>query len=182
MTVIDTFLERNRAFATGGFTPDLKMLPSAKTVIIGCVDPRVDPADLFGLLPGEAVVIRNVGGRLNAATLETFAILQAVAKVAGKEIGEGWQLIVLHHTDCGIVGCYRHAPDLLAHHLGVSRDALDGMAIPSPREAVVLDVAALKANPQMPGGFLVSGMVYDVATGRVDTVVPPARLRGDGAA
>ena len=31
-----------------------------KPLIIGCVDPRVDPADIFGLKAGEAAVIRNV--------------------------------------------------------------------------------------------------------------------------
>jgi carbonic anhydrase len=40
-----------------------------------------------------------------------------------------------------------------------------------------MDVAALKANPQMPDGFIVSGLVYDVRTGRVRTVVPAAQLR-----
>jgi carbonic anhydrase len=35
-------------------------MPSLKTMIIGCVDPRVDPFDIFGLAPGEAAVIRNL--------------------------------------------------------------------------------------------------------------------------
>jgi carbonic anhydrase len=33
-------------------------------------------------------------------------------------------------------------------------------------------VAALKSNPLLPGGFLVSGLVYDVGTGRIELVVP----------
>ena len=108
-----------------------------------------------------------------------MAILRTVAKAAGKEIGHGWNLIVLHHTDCGIIGCSHHAPDLLAKYMGVTVDGLDGLAISDPHEAVAIDIAALKANPQLPGGFMVSGMVYDVATGRIDTIVPPALLRPD---
>jgi hypothetical protein len=50
-----------------------------KTMIIGCVDPRVDPVDIFGLVPGEAAVIRNVGGRITPATLQTMAMLRIVA-------------------------------------------------------------------------------------------------------
>jgi len=38
-------------------------------------------------------------------------------------------------------------------------------------------VAALKSNPLLPRGFLVSGLVYDVGTGRIELVVPPALLR-----
>src|SRR5260370_2326706 len=33
------------------------------------------------------------------------------------------------------------------------------------------------ANPALPGNWLVSGLVYDVTTGLVDVVVPPAPLR-----
>jgi len=54
------------------------------------------------------------------------------------------------------------------------------LAVDDPYAAVAHDVAALKANTQLPGGFIVSGLVYDVATGRVETVVPPSRLRDDG--
>jgi len=39
----------------------------------------------------------------------------------------------------------------------------------------------LKANPQLPGGYIVSGLVYDVATGKVEIVVPPSRLRREAA-
>jgi carbonic anhydrase len=52
--------------------------------------------------------------------------------------------------------------------------------VTDPYEAVAVDVAALKANPNLPGGFMVSGLVYDVAKGTIDTVVPPALLRPAG--
>jgi carbonic anhydrase len=177
MSVIDDLTQRNQAFVDSQFNVDLKMLPSMKTVIIGCVDPRVDPADIFGLAPGEAAVIRNVGGRINPATLENMAVVRSVAVAQGKEVGPGWNLIVLHHTDCGITPCLHHAPALLAKNLGVTVADLDNLAIADPYAAVAIDVAALKANPNLPGGFIVTGMVYDVATGKVETVVPSALLR-----
>ncbi|WP_397448028.1 carbonic anhydrase [Pseudomonas sp. NA-150] len=176
MNVIESLTQRNDAFANSSdFNADIKILPSMKTMIIGCIDPRVDPVDVFGLKPGEAAVIRNVGGRIDPATLQTMAILRGVAKANGKEVGPGWNLIVLHHTDCGVTPCLHHAPELLAKHFAPV--ALDDMAITDPYAAVALDVAALKANPKLPGGFLVTGMVYDVATGKVETVVPTALLR-----
>ena len=36
-----------------------------------------------------------------------------------------------------------------------------------------------KGNPLLPGGFLVTGLVYDVTTGRIEIVVPPALLRAE---
>ena len=177
MDVVETLTQRNRDFVERTFTAELKMLPSLKTIIVGCVDPRVDPADVFDLEPGEAVVIRNIAGRIDMTTLQTMAILRKVAQGAGKDMGEGWNLIVLHHTDCGIDIGYRLAPDLIAEYLRVDQAALDGLAITDPHKAVAVDVAALKANPRLPAGLIVTGVVYDVVTGRTDIVVPSGRLR-----
>jgi carbonic anhydrase len=132
--------------------------------------------DVLKLEPGEAAVIRNVGGRVNPALLETLAILGTVSRAAGAEVGVGWNLVVLQHTDCGIAGCYHHKPGLLAKHMGVAEDDLDAHAITDPYQAVALDVAALRENPNLPAGVTVSGLVYDVKTGRVTTVVAPAVL------
>lgn len=168
---------RNAQFARDGFSPELTIAPSQRTTIIGCVDPRVDPMDVLRLDPGEAVVVRNVGGRVTPGLLETLTILGAVARAAGSDMREGWNLVVLQHTDCGIKGCYRHAPALLAPYFGVAPEALDGLAINDPRAAVAIDIAALRAHPGLPEGLILTGMVYDVATGTIETVVPPARLR-----
>lgn len=129
--------------------------------------------NIFKPEPGEAAIFRNVGGRVNPALLETMALLRAVTRAAGGDIGPGSNLIVLHHTDCGINHCYHHAPKLLAQHMGVALEELDALSITDPRKSVALDVAALNANPHLSAGYSVSGPVYDVATGKVETVVPP---------
>jgi carbonic anhydrase len=177
MTYIESLAARNAEFAAEKFQPELKMLPHGRAVIIGCVDPRVDPVEIFKLEQGEAAVIRNVGGRVNEEIVETIDILGTVAKVAGKEVGEGWNLVVLHHTDCGIKGCYKHAPDLLAKYMQVPTEKLEELEVMDPYKAVEIDVKALKDASKVPSGFTVSGLVYDVATGRFETVVPPTRLR-----
>ncbi|OTP70393.1 Carbonic anhydrase [Caballeronia sordidicola] len=58
-----------------------------------------------------------------------------------------------------------------------SRSARCSDAITDPYKAVAIDVTALKANPNLPGAFTVTGVVYDVKTGLVEIVVPPAMLR-----
>jgi carbonic anhydrase len=181
MTIIETLTQRNEAFARSRFSADLKIMPRMKTTIIGCVDPRVDPVDIFGLAPGEAAVIRNVGGRIFPSTLQTMAMLRMVAKYNGAEMGAGWNLVVLHHTDCGI-NCLSHSPELLAKHFDVAPAGLDALEITDPYKSVAVDVAALKVNPLLPGGFLVTGLVYDVTTGRIEIVVPPALLRPENTA
>lgn len=175
MDFIASLAQRNADFAATTFSAGMKILPSRRTLILGCVDPRVDPMDVLKLEPGEAAVIRNVGGRVNPALLETMAILRTVSKAGGEAIGSGWNFIVLHHTKCGIAGCYHHAPALLAEHMGVAQgEELDALAITDPYASVAVDVAALKANPDFSDELEITGMVYDVDTGLIEIVVPAA--------
>jgi carbonic anhydrase len=176
MDYLDTLLHRNTEFVSQGFNPNLRMMPSSRTFIIGCLDPRVDPMNIFKLEAGEAAIFRNIGGRVTPAVLETIGLLRSISKAFGTKIGPGASLIVLHHTDCGINHIYKDAPDLLARHMGVASEQLDTLAITDPRKSVAVDVAALKADPRVPGAYTVSGLVYDVATGKVETVAPPAIL------
>jgi carbonic anhydrase len=177
MDYVDSLLQRNGDFASDSFNPALKMMPSKKALIIGCVDPRVDPAEIFKLEAGEAAVIRNAGGRVNPALVETLGILRVVGKAVTGKTEPELNLIVLHHTDCGIKHCYHHAPELLAQHMGVASAGLDELAVNDPYKSVAVDIEALRANPKISSAFTVSGLVYDVATGKVETVVPSQRLR-----
>ena len=176
MAVIDVLAERNADFASHQFSPDLTISPTLKTMIIGCVDPRVDPTRVLGLELGEAVVIRNVGGRVTPATLKTMVMLGKVGQANGGGPGVGWNLVVLHHTDCGMTDLAAF-PDLLAEYFEILPDQLEAKAVSDPIASVKVDVAVLKQTPFLPGGFLVSGLVYDVVTGRIETIVAPASLR-----
>lgn len=175
MTTFDTLLARNQEFAAHQFSKDLSMMPTLRAMIIGCVDPRVDPAHVFGLGPGEAIVIRNVGGRITPATLETMAMLGRIAQGEGG-LPTGFHLVVLHHTHCGITHLDQD-PDMLASYFGIGQEELTAKAVSDPHAAVAADVAMLKSIPVLPSNWLVSGLVYDVATGLVKVVVPPAPLR-----
>jgi len=176
MTTLDIVVERNQAFAAKDFSKDVPLMPSLRAMIIGCVDPRVDPALVLGLMLGEAVVIRNVGGRITPATLQTIGMLNRIAQRAGGAPAGEFHLIVLQHTNCGIAHL-EGAPDMLMSYFGIDNEGLTAKAITNPYAAVAVDVATLKANPALPAPWLVSGLVYDVTTGLVDVVVPPAPLR-----
>ena len=184
MSNLDDLLERNRVFAgeqsaAGTLMPSLpRALPSVKAVIIGCADMRVDPAHVLGTKPGEAVVMRNIGGRITPGLLEELGLLGRIGEVAREIPGGGgeFHIIVLQHTDCGITRLAGD-PALLTHYFQVQEAELKAKAITDPRAAVAVDVALLRAIPALPGSWIVSGLVYDVATGLVQTVVPPAPIR-----
>jgi carbonic anhydrase len=81
MSNLDLMLKRNKEFAA-----PMPMLPQSlqtlKAVIIGCADMRVDPSHVLGSKPGEAVVMRNIGGRVTPGLLEEFALLGRIGEVA----------------------------------------------------------------------------------------------------
>jgi carbonic anhydrase len=184
MNQFESILQRNKEFAAqqsaaGTLMPSLpRALPKVSAIIIGCADMRVDPAHVLGIKPGEAVVIRNIGGRINPGVLEQLALLGRIGEVAGEVPGGGgdFHIIVLHHTDCGMTRLTGD-PDKLAHYFQIQEGELKTKAVADPRAAVAVDVAALRAIPALPAAWFISGLVYDVATGLVDVVVPPARMR-----
>jgi carbonic anhydrase len=184
MNHLDSLLERNKEFAAeqsavGTLMPSLpQAMPHVKAIIIGCADMRVDPAHVLGIKPGEAVVIRNIGGRITPGLLEQLGLLGRIGEVAGENPGGGgeFHLIVLHHTDCGITRLAGD-PAKLAHYFQVPEGQLKAKAVTDPRASVAVDVAALRAIPVLPGAWLISGLVYDVATGGMEVVAPPAPIR-----
>ncbi len=184
MNSLDSMLERNKDLAAqqsaaGTLMPSLpRALPNVKAIIIGCADMRVDPAHVLGIKPGEAVVMRNIGGRITPGLLEQLGLLGRIGEVAGEIPGGGgeFHIIVLHHTDCGITRLVGD-PAMLAHYFQIQEGKLKKEAVTDPRAAVTVDVASLRAIPALPAEWLISGLVYDVATGLVEIVVPPASIR-----
>jgi carbonic anhydrase len=134
--------------------------------------------DVLGIKPGEAVVFRNLGGRITPGLLEQLGMLGQIGAVAKAIPGGGgeFNLIVLHHTDCGITRLVGN-PEMLGPYFQIPEAELKAKSVNDPRAAVAIDVAALRVIPALPGEWLISGIVYDVATGRVETVVPAAPIR-----
>jgi len=184
MNNLDHLLQRNKEFAaqqsaTGTLMPSLlRAMPNVKAIIIGCADMRVDPAHVLGIKPGEAVVLRNIGGRITPGLLEQLGLLGRIGELAGEIPGGGgeFHLVVLQHTDCGMTRLAGD-PAKLARYFQVREGELKTKAVTDPRAAIAIDVAALREIPALPGAWLISGLLYDVATGLVEIVVAPAPIR-----
>lgn len=184
MNYFNSIVQRNKDVAAqisaaGELMPSLpRALPKVKAILIGCADMRVDPAHVFRMKPGEAVVLRNIGGRITPGLLEQLGLLGRIGEIAGEVPGGGgdFHIIVLQHTDCGMTRLAGDA-DMLSRYFQMQQSELKTKAVTDPRAAVSADVAVLRAVPALPGKWLVSGLVYDVATGLVEIVVPPGPIR-----
>jgi carbonic anhydrase len=178
VTTTQELTERNAAFVDSGFAADLTINPHGNMMVVGCVDPRVDPGHVLGLDNGEAAIIRNVGGRITPSTLRTMAMLSKVGQAnAESRVPGTWNLVILHHTDCGMTDLAAF-PDLLAEYFEVPVSELDAKSVSDPNGSVRVDVDVIM-DALHASDYLVSGLVYDVDTGRAEVVVPPTALHVD---
>ncbi len=171
-------LDRNRSFAVQFEAGALTIRPRMSTIILTCVDARVDPAHLFGLELGDAVVIRNAGGRITPAVMGDLGILSVLAANMPGPSAMQPELVVIHHTDCGMSRLANPAiQEQVATRLGLSMDEVAAMAITDPARTVQDDIERLRNTPGTPDQLIVSGFVYNVSSGTIKQVVRPALLR-----
>jgi carbonic anhydrase len=168
---IETTRARNRAFAAAGGHDGATVFPALRLLVITCLDPRVDPAHVLGLNLGDAIVIRNGGGRVTPEVIENVTF---VGQLAEEVVPEGplFEVAVIHHTQCGTGALadddFRHR---YARLIGADECALREYAVIDPAGTVVRDVARLRSAAAIPPRVTVSGHVYNLVTGLVETLI-----------
>ena len=168
----ETALSRNRAFAAACGYEGATMFPALRLLVVTCLDPRVDPVHVLGLDLGDAMVIRNGGGRVTPEVINNIAF---VAQLAAKAVPDGplFEVAVIHHTQCGAGALaddhFRHR---FAEQIGADETTLRDRAVLDPAATVANDVDRLCSAEVLSPRIALSGHVYDVASGLVETVVP----------
>ena len=175
---IESALERNRAFAAAGGHHGAVVFPNLRLFVITCLDPRVDPAHFLGLGLSDAMVVRNVGGRVTPEVINDVAFIGQLAENVLPD-GPLFEVAVIHHTQCGTGAL---ADDTFrrryAQRIGADESTLREHAVLDPAATVTRDVERLRSAPAISPRVTVSGHVYDVVTGLVQTVIP-ARSSAD---
>jgi carbonic anhydrase len=134
--------------------------------IVTCIDSRIDPLAVFGLVPGDAKILRNAGARVTDDVLRTLALATALLGVT--------RIAVVQHTDCRMTSS--SDADLRAavvEATGVADLQLDPMAITDQAAVLRSDVDRLLDSPLVPDGTVVAGLVYQMHSGRLTTLVAP---------
>ncbi len=174
---VEAALERNRAFAAAGGHQGAVVFPNLGLFVITCLDPRVDPAHFLGLGLSDAMVVRNVGGRVTPEVINDVAFIGQLAETVLPD-GPLFEVAVIHHTQCGTGALaddtFRHR---YAQRIGVDEAALREHAVLDPAETITRDVERLRSASAISPRVTVSGHVYDVVTGLVETVIPARSSR-----
>jgi carbonic anhydrase len=173
------YLDRNARFAaTDAKTkiPAIPFIPFKQVYVLTCIDPRVEPAAILGVELGEAIVARNIGGRVTPSVI--MDLLWICHLHEDKTPDADWfEVAVIHHTNCGS-GLL--ADDELrrtfAARGGYDEQTAAGMAVLDPAKTVRQDVELLRTAPQLASSidrFKIGGYAYDLTTGLITTVVDP---------
>jgi carbonic anhydrase len=174
---LDVVLERNRAFAACGEHHDAEVIPKLGLYVITCLDPRTDPAHFLRLNLSDAIVVRNVGGRVTAETIDDIAFIEQIVEMFRPD-GPLFEVAVIHHTQCG-TGFL--ADDSFratyAERIGADESTLLDRAVLDPTATVIQDVERLRDTYPQSSRITVSGHVYDLATGLLETITPVDRSR-----
>jgi carbonic anhydrase len=172
---IDTALARNLAFAAAGGHQGAVVFPNLRLFVITCLDPRVDPAHFLGLGLSDAMVVRNVGGRVTPEVINDVAFISQITETVIAD-GPLFEVAVIHHNQCGSGAladdAFRRS---YAERIGVEESTLREHAVLDPEATVARDVGRLRSAPSISPRVTVSGHVYDVITGLVETVLPAGR-------
>lgn len=131
----------------------------------------MDPAQILGIGMGEALVQRNIGGRVTPAVIQDVAYASYLVETKAPE-GPWFEIAIIHHTDCGSTLL---ADDELRHgfaqRVGIDERNLAETPVLDPARTVQTDVKRILWAEEISANVLVSGHVYDVRTGLVTTVV-----------
>jgi carbonic anhydrase len=190
--ILSEVLNANAKYAASfGEKDKLAVPPARRFAVLTCMDARLDPAKYAGLAEGDAHVIRNAGGRASEDAIRSLVISY---KLLGTR-----EFFVIHHTDCGMQFFTNDViRGLLASSLEPAeltpqgfRDVgkgpgsrageyIEWLTVRDPKQAVLDDVARIRAHPLIPRSIPVYGYIYNVRSGKL-TEVEGAKAEGAAA-
>ncbi|ANQ73151.1 MULTISPECIES: beta-class carbonic anhydrase [unclassified Rhodococcus (in: high G+C Gram-positive bacteria)] len=163
MTVTDEYLQNNAAYAEQ-FTGPLPLPPSKHVAVLACMDARIDVYRVLGIKEGESHVIRNAGGVVTDDEIRSLAISQRLLGTT--------EIILIHHTDCGMLTFtdddFKRS---IQDEIGIKPNWA-AESFPDIDEDVRQSLKRIENSPFVTATTSLRGFVFDVATGKLNEVVP----------
>jgi len=141
--------------------------PLLHTVVVTCMDARIDVSTLLGIKPGEAHVLRNAGGVVTDDVLRSITISQR--KLGTRDV------LLVQHTRCGMAS---FAEDEFAEELAAEigmRPPWRAHAFGDPATSVARDLVRLRRDPFLHPDTRVRGFVLDIESFALEEVVGESR-------
>ena len=158
MTGSEDLIRQARTSTAGG----LPKSPRKSTAVIACIDSRIDPITILGGEQGDYHVIRNAGGLVTDDSLRSLMISQFHGTT---------RIVVMMHTDCGAMAYPADSERARLEAESGQRIGFDLHPLDDLDAELLRGVARLRETSLLTHQDQVKGVIYDVATGRVTTVV-----------
>ncbi len=162
-TVFDDIVEANSRYRAGYWDRRLPGTAARRLAVLTCIDSRIDPLSILGLVPGDAKILRNAGARVTEDALRSLVMAVSLLHVE--------RVCIVQHTDCAVThstGAEIHA--LIEERLGVDASAWEFCTTTDQEAAIREDLARIRACPLLPPDLEVAGFIYDVTTGGLTVV------------
>ena len=161
---------------------------SPDTMVIACCDSRVDPQTVFGAVPGELFVARNIAGVVPPYQPDGHYHGTSAALEFGVRVLKVKQVVVLGHAQCGgvaamIDGVPEVAQDFLAPWMGLLKPVRARMPADAQHDHDAIEMEVVKLSLQnlwtVPwivervesGDLQLAGFRFDIHTGVLTRLV-----------
>jgi len=147
-----------QAFGQAGLEPNA----ARGLAVLTCMDSRIEPLTMLGLVPGDAKILRNAGARVTEDVLRTLVLARHLLGVT--------RILVVAHTQCRMAGGTEadvHAAVAAAG--GPDTRSISFLVATDQEESLRTDVQRIRSWPYL-GDTAIGGFRYDVDTGRVTRV------------
>ena len=158
-----------------------------EAMVIACSDSRVDPQTIFGAVPGELFVVRNIAALAPPYEPDAGYHGTSAALEFGVRVLRVARVVVLGHGQCGGVKAMAFGPppqarDFVASWVEIGRpavkaagDAPEGRLARIEAEVVRMSLANLRTFPWIAeavaaGRLVLQGYLFDVHTGVLASV------------
>jgi carbonic anhydrase len=129
-----------------------------RLAVLTCIDSRIDPLPMLGLVPGDAKILRNAGARVSNDALRSLVV--AVTQLAVERI------CVVYHTECAMFGLTGAATleSLSAKSSSVPAEWLS-LVCAQYEDAAREDLGVIRGCDLLPKNLTIGFFLFDVHDG-----------------
>jgi carbonic anhydrase len=155
-------LQANEAYAGRYRHAELEARAAKGLGVLTCMDSRIDPLAMLGLVPGDAKIMRNAGARVTQDVLRTLVLASHLLGVD--------RVMVVAHTGCRMAGGTEEDVHVAIRDAGgPDTRSISFLTTQDQEGALRADVQRVRSWPYL-GKLAVGGFLYDLDTGRLRRV------------
>ena len=153
--MFDDLLAANRRYASKFHDSGVAGSAAKGLAVLTCIDSRIDPLAMLGLVPGDAKIIRNAGARVTDDALRSLVLAVNLLNVH--------RICVVQHTDCAMA---KSTDEEIRAQIDADDD-FEVLAMKDQIEALREDTRRIRDSRYIPRNTEIGGFLFDVHTGEL---------------